>query len=45
MVKNPGTSQLLDDIGRTMMVDAKTLIEETFQVGSEVISSGTLNVT
>jgi len=34
MVKNPGTSQLLNDIGRTMMIDTKTLIEETFQVSS-----------
>lgn len=40
MVKNPGTSQLLNDIGRTMMIDPKTLIEETFQVSSEVITNG-----
>jgi hypothetical protein len=44
MVKNPGTSQLLNDIGRTMMIDPKTLIEETFQVSSEIISNGTWNV-
>lgn len=44
IVKNPGTSQLLNDIGKTMMVDTKTLIEETFQVSSDIISSGALNV-
>jgi hypothetical protein len=44
IVKNPGTSQLLNDIGRTMMVDTKTLIEETFQVSSEIFGCGTLNV-
>lgn len=43
MVKNPGTSQLLNDIGRTMMIDTKTLIEETFQVSSVIIYSGTFN--
>src|SRR5215468_8800177 len=37
IVKNPGTSQLLNDIGKTMMVDTKTLIEGTFQVSSEII--------
>ena len=44
IVKNPGTSQLLNDIGKTMMVDTKTLIEETFQVSSEIIDTGALNV-
>ena len=44
IVKNPGTSQLLNDIGKTMMVDTKTLIEETFQVSSEIIGSVALNV-
>jgi hypothetical protein len=44
MVKNPGTSQLLNDIGKTMMIDPKTLIEETFQVSSEVIANGILIV-
>jgi hypothetical protein len=44
MVKNPGTSQLLNDIARTMMIDPKALIEETFQVSSEAIIGGTLNV-
>jgi hypothetical protein len=43
MVKNPGTSQLLNDIGRTVMIDTKTLVEETFQVSSEIINSGTFN--
>jgi hypothetical protein len=43
IVKNPGTSQLLNDIGKTMMVDTKTLIEETFQVSSDITGSGSLN--